>query len=329
MDEDAQALKEYLLGNLADEPQQRLEQRLMTDDECYRELALAENDLIDDYVRNQLSSHEKARFDDHFLCSDERRQKLSFAGALKSYIEATRAPDLPEPRRRRAPLWQWLRAPLRSPIYSLGTSVAAALLLLVSGGVWLIVGNLRLQNQLHDVLQEQASLRSKGQELSRELAEERRHSGELAGALGRQQERRAALERELASPPAGRGGGGLGVRSPGSTVASFLLAPGLLRGTGDTERVIIPSGSSLVQLQLDLGIDDYQSYRAALQETQGDAIWTQSKLKAESSGDKTVVTLTLPSQLLPQGDYNLRLSGLTPMGDFELVARYYFRALAE
>jgi hypothetical protein len=85
----------------------------------------------------------------------------------------------------------------------------------------------------------------------------------------------------------------------------------------------------LVQLQLDLGIDDYQSYRVALHEPEGGPIWTQSKLKAEPSGDKTVVALTLPSQLLPRGDYHFRLSGLTPAGDFELVARYHFRAMAE
>ena len=327
MDKDPQALKEYLLGNLAHEPQQRLEQQLMTDDECYQELALAEDDLIDEYARNQLSSHEKARFEDHFLCSDERRQKLNFAGALKDYIETTQEPEAPEPRRRSALLWQWLRVPLRSPIPSLGTSMAAALLLLVSGGVWSIVGNLQLQSQLDAVQEEQASLSDKGQELSRQLAEERRRSGELAGELRQQQDQRAALERQLTSLHAG--GSGLGLRSPGATVASFLLAPGLLRGAGDTERVIIPAGSILVQLQLDLGIDDYQSYRVALHEPEGGPIWTQSKLKGEPSGDKTVVALTLPSQLLPQGDYHFRLSGLTPADDFELVSRYHFRAMAE
>jgi hypothetical protein len=86
---------------------------------------------------------------------------------------------------------------------------------------------------------------------------------------------------------------------------------------------------TLVRLRLDIGVDDYESYRAALHDAEGGELWTQSQMTAETSGERTVVVLTLPSQLLPRGDYHLRLSGLSTGGDFELVARYYFRAIVE
>ncbi len=55
-------------------------------------------------------------------------------------------------------------------------------------------------------------------------------------------------------------------------------------------------------------------------------LWSQSKLGAASAGDRVAVTLILPSELLPRGDYSIRLSGLSSSGDLELVGRYYFRS---
>jgi hypothetical protein len=112
-------------------------------------------------------------------------------------------------------------------------------------------------------------------------------------------------------------------------VTAAWLVPGLLRGPGEVERVTISEDSSLVRFQLDLGIDDYESYRAALHNAEGDEIWSQSKLRASPVGETVAVTVTLPSEVLPHGDYYFRLSGITTGGDLELVGRYHFRVLVE
>ena len=93
------------------------------------------------------------------------------------------------------------------------------------------------------------------------------------------------------------------------------------------ERLIIPPESSLVQVQLDIGVDDYDSYRAALNDANGDEIWTQSQLSATAAAEKVAVNITLPAEVLPNGDYYIRLSGVSSSGDLELVGRYYFRVL--
>ena len=67
------------------------EQRVMTDSECMRDLHVAEDELVDDYVDGSLSDDQKARFEEHFLCSPERRQKLDFARALQDYVETAGA----------------------------------------------------------------------------------------------------------------------------------------------------------------------------------------------------------------------------------------------
>jgi hypothetical protein len=329
---DERVLKRYLLGELTDERQERLEERLMTDNAYFEELQMVEDDLVDEYVREDLSSREKDRFDHHFLCTPERQRKLRFANALRSYIESAGAPESAERERREkvpSPFWQWFGAPLRAPASALRTSMAAALLLLVFGGMWLLVGNWRLQNRLNDALGEQALLQEKEQDLLRQVAAERTRGEELTEDLQREQSLRESLEQNIAFLRARTSAGAPEVASPPPTVASFLLTPGLLRGMGDMDRVVLPTGADLIQLHLDLGVDDYESYRITLHEAEGDEIMSQAKLKAETIDDRIVVVLTLPTNVLRYADYHLRLSGQTAGGDFELVERYYFRAIVD
>jgi hypothetical protein len=189
------------------------------------------------------------------------------------------------------------------------------------------VGNWRLQNRLNEAQSDRAQLQEKEQDLQRQLAEERSRAEELTDDLRREQSLRESLEQNVAFLRARQQAPSLGAPDASPVQTAFLLKPGLLRGMGDMERVILPTGASLIQLQLDVGVDDYESYRVTLHEAEGDEIASQSKLKAETIDDKIVVVLTLPSEVLSHADYYLRLSGQTAGGDFELVERYYFRAI--
>lgn len=87
--EDGKLRKRYLLGYLSQEGErQQFEERLLTDDQFFEELLIAEDELIDDYLRGALTEEEKERFENHFLVTAERRQKLSFARALRKYVSA-------------------------------------------------------------------------------------------------------------------------------------------------------------------------------------------------------------------------------------------------
>lgn len=83
---DEEHLREYLLGELKEAEQQALEQRLMADTELFDLLQVAEDELVDDYVSGALTASEEGRFDGFFLSTSERRRKLSFAMALRTYI---------------------------------------------------------------------------------------------------------------------------------------------------------------------------------------------------------------------------------------------------
>src|SRR5918911_3475812 len=84
--ENTKELRQYLLGDLSGEAQQRVEQRLLTEPDFLDELLLGEEELIDDYVRENLPDDDRLKFERHFLSTPERRRQLSFARALGRYV---------------------------------------------------------------------------------------------------------------------------------------------------------------------------------------------------------------------------------------------------
>jgi hypothetical protein len=141
-----QNIRRYLLGELVEAEQQRLEESLLTSDEMFEELLIVEDELVDEYVNGQLAGTERESFEQHFLSTPERVEKLRFARAFKRQISAaTASSESPEPATPFEPhassRKQWLPAFLQSARHPvLNLSLAAALLLMVVGGsLWFMI----------------------------------------------------------------------------------------------------------------------------------------------------------------------------------------------
>ena len=80
------AVRGYLLKQLPDAERQEIELRLLSDDSFFPELEIGEDELIDDYLANELSRAERVRFEENFLTSPERLSKLRSAQAMKRYL---------------------------------------------------------------------------------------------------------------------------------------------------------------------------------------------------------------------------------------------------
>lgn len=320
---DVRTLRRYLLGGLAPDAQARLETRLMTDTDDLDDLVrCAEDELIDDFVRGDLSTEDRESFRQRFFNTAERRSKVAFARALERSVERRTAAEAPPARSRRRPRILAFRPKLPAFVGkpAWGLAMAAALTAVAVGAAWLFVGYHDIEGELAELESERRLLSERVSTAEERLAAEQDRSEKIAGQLEEQRSRSAELRKELDSVRA----------APTlSAIASVWLSPGLVRGGGEIERVILPAELSLVRLLLDLGIDDYPTYRAALLDADGGELWTQAKLEAESLRGRVAVAVTLPASLLPAGDYVIRLSGVTSGGDSELVGRYYLRALTE
>src|SRR5262249_42649893 len=76
-----ETIRRLLLGELPAAEQEEIEIRLLADAELQTTVEIAEFDLIDDYVRGNLTKVEPANFQRRFLNSSERRDRLETARA--------------------------------------------------------------------------------------------------------------------------------------------------------------------------------------------------------------------------------------------------------
>jgi len=132
-------IRQYLLGQLEEGQQQVIEQRLLTEDDLFEELEVAEDELSDEYVADELTPVDRKQFEQYFLSTPERERELRFATDLRQYVakktargEATeRSVSLPRgPRPERSPL-AWL-----SQTQLFRIAAIAAFVVVIAGGLW-------------------------------------------------------------------------------------------------------------------------------------------------------------------------------------------------
>ena len=304
----------YLLGDLPEEQQVAIEDRAFADKDYLALVTAVENDLIDEYVRQELSPTERQQFERQFLASAERRKRVEFAKALARVPERTVVSETAK--------WSW-----RDSLYALISGLnpaakiafAAVMLLLIVGGALLLTATLRLRSQLTQL---QAQNQAQQNELQQKVEAERRRNEELNARLTQEQQQREQSEESLqklsetgdaTNPP------------PRPVIAALTLLPGLSRGGGDKASLVMPEDARLVRLQI--GIDPnepYKTFAVELRTAAGRQVWTRENLTARTRGKARAVSLTLPASALKSGDYELRLSGRREGGESEDVGFYYF-----
>jgi hypothetical protein len=123
--------RRYLLGDASDEECAVLEQEYLSDDEAVDRIAAAEDDLIEDYLANQLSPTERDRFERSYLASPHHKVRVETIRRLMALGAHAAAPapaaaktvPFPAPKARRvSPPSQWL-------------ALAAAVLLVTAVGL--------------------------------------------------------------------------------------------------------------------------------------------------------------------------------------------------
>lgn len=76
----------YLLGSLSEEERARLEEKYFSDDTAFEEMQIAEEELIDQYVRAELSNEDRARFAAMVARSPRLAERVEFARVWKDKL---------------------------------------------------------------------------------------------------------------------------------------------------------------------------------------------------------------------------------------------------
>lgn len=310
-----QLMMAYLLGDLPEQEKARVEERIFADDEFYEQIAALKAELADGYARGELTARERERFENRFLNSAQGRERLAFARTMARAFGESGAAEISAPITASIEESSWRRSILtffsaRNP--ALQFSMAAAISLLLLGGLWLFWQNRSLQSQIEQARAEEDRWR-------RQAAGRQTRSDELAAQLERERAEREKLQNELdqaRTEPA-----------PSSKLAfvSFLLSPGLIRDRDEPEKLVIPRAARQIRLQLDTaGDDDYRSFRAELRTARGNLVWSQDQLSTQSTDTGAAVPLILPAGVLSAGEYELALRGVDSSGQSKDIGYYYF-----
>ena len=318
-----QEITQYLLGSVSETDE--LDELSVTDDEFAARLQALENDLVDAYVRGELSGKARENFDLHYLASPRRRAKVLIAQGLKEILEP--APGVAHAkeaafaaRNRRGLRWESFRQNFFVPKFGLQMGLAAALLLVLAAGSWLAINNFRLRQEGSQAKAELGNLQRRERELSEQVAAHRSSDAEKAKELADMRDQIARLEAQATELQAKQS-----APLPVSPyILSFALAP-QRRGTSQFATIAIPPNADYVVLRLELEAGTYPAYRAELkQQPANQVVWRSGKLRASNAGSGKVVVVTLRPSLIKAERYLLDLSAISSEGRVEVVGSYLF-----
>jgi hypothetical protein len=293
----------YLLGEMTEAEQAQFEESFFHDVELSELVSDVENDLVDEYVREELSAGERERFERHFLVSERRREKVEHARALLQAKNANVASHVVVGRAS-LPWWKAVFESLRVPGTALSYSFGGVALVFLLGGLWLFSEVRQLRKETTRLAAERDMQSSQNEQLQEQVNRQRERSDELAT----QKEQLEGQLAELNQQP------GSAERGPGSAPAflNFILTPGS-RGDDGPKKLIIPTGTRTVRLPLSLSSgDEYPAYQVKLQTASGSQIRNWNGLKATSAkGVRAVFVDVQASQLsgTVRGDAQRRRQG--------------------
>ena len=144
--QDQAQIREYLLGKLSEAEEEKIEERLMVEDELFDELEASKDELVEEYCGGELDEPERRWLEDHFLASPEGRQRQAFVLAMDCLHNRQPVPvrDTPDLNIKRLTLSQRIWALFNTQRWA--TATVAAVLLAV--GVVVVVNRMRSHGEV-------------------------------------------------------------------------------------------------------------------------------------------------------------------------------------
>jgi type II secretory pathway pseudopilin PulG len=311
----------YLLGKLSEQERVSLEERFFSNDQEFEELEAAETELIDQYLRSELSSADRTQFEKTLIASPRLAKRVQIGNILASRLSAiehsenlgARQHTLTQKKTSASNLSWWKK--LFGPQSSLSPAFAVSLVLILAAGVLVTVVWMKYRDESRRLSAET----QQRIELEKQIAELKSRSDQLDQNLQqviREKEELLAKQSQSGQPD----------QQP-TSLAFFVLTPGSTRGGGGGNNLSISPTTTSVELRLDVDSEEYSRYNASVQTIEGRMIIQAPGLRLDQSQGKTRVRLQVAASLLRPGDYIAKLDGVTESGTSELAHYYSFRVI--
>jgi hypothetical protein len=304
----------YILGTLSPAEMDRIDEAFFQEDsnlqELEQELEIAETELIDLYVRNQLSAAARKRFADRIQKSPALLGRVKFAETLKNKVAESVVvvvEPAPEPRT------SWWRQLFAQPAFA--AAVAAGCVVIIGGGVPLIIALRSVHRESNQIAAERSVLIEENKQQHQQSTELKAKADQLEADLRNERDQREEdrklieqLQQEAKKAPA--------------NIASIFLMPGTLRSSGTGRQLTLSPGTKTVQLKLSIEPANYSSYSVSV-ESDGGVVFSQDRLKAQ----RHTLIVSIPTRRISPGDYLVTVKGVRALGQIDTINNYQFRIL--
>lgn len=143
-------LREFLLGKVADEEQERIENLFLTDPHTKERVLAIEQELVDDYLEDSLVDEDKQRFLSRYAQTDEQRRNLRISKSIKDWAVTEAA--TPQPVAATGSIWSRLAARLRlKPHFVVPIAVTTVIVIVVA----ILLLNRLIEQRRHSAIQQE------------------------------------------------------------------------------------------------------------------------------------------------------------------------------
>ena len=320
---DDKTLTSYLLGELSEAQQTRIEEQLFSDQECYERLQALKAEITDQCLRETLTPQQRDRFVQRFLSTRTGRDDALFARALDGVLrEEETKRNAAEPEQMTQSWWRSLGMFFRSAS-GWQMAMTVGMIALVIGSAWLLVERHRLSRRLETAISERDAAQYGTQKVARleeEMSRANSRNRELDQELQRMRKDLDQARQELEKIAR--------QSKPDSTfgaMLSLVLAPGARRGNERVEQLVLTPQTRMVQLQLILESGETGTgYRAEVRTKDGTLIHSQDRLRTYRTTEGKTLRILIPAARLNDGRYEVSLAGSTPTGRSEIINYYDF-----
>lgn len=279
---------------------------------------IQDNEVIERYVRQKLTSAERQAFQEHFFQCDECFEQAQITARFIAGVrEASRSGVLAADQTERLPFWSRLMPPVLNQGWARAWAMPALAMCLMLAvaliGLWAL--SLRRENRLlaertAERTAEQGraserlqSLEAKIRELEASDSASQGQKESLRQEISRLKEQLAATERQRETQVAQ-------LRQPDINVPIRNIYPvgdaQRSGGTGEINRLSVPRGTRTFVLILGDYKPGYSNYRLEIRDPSGRLVARRAGLKPDQNAELSVL---LNRTLLSQGKYRLKLFG--------------------
>ena len=314
----------YLLGTLSDAEREQLEEQYFSDLDEFENIEIAEDEVVDRYVRGKLTAPEVESFEKVLASSPRLVERVKLARILTNKIQLQQqvsevpAKVVTDEQTEKPGWWsRWFGSGLQlTPAFRTATVSAMAVVLLA--GTLLIyvwVNSRRVSRQL---ALDKTHLELEIQQLKDQIKAEQTRTTQSDEALLARQNEVKQLEERLAQ---------LESQRPGTpNILTFItLAPGALRSGGSQSDFTLKPNSSAVEITLQLRTNENSTYNVIVRNPERGVVHRALRLRPRNTGAGPTISFRMPANKIPPSDYIIRLEAA---GSNVSIDDYSFRVVS-